>query len=133
MLSATANEGERLEVTCSLTPGSYASIGVYRLVGDKEQPIVTFFRNGTDAILSERVTSTVRRLVGSATHMVTLLDQVSCTVAGEYVCKHDNGQQHSAETKVFALPSGSSKVESIEVQIGGSQSTVRCISIVVDK
>ena len=101
MLTASANEGERLEITCSLTPGSYAAIGVHRRVGDTDQPIVSFFRNGTDAILSQRVTSTVRRLVGSETHMVTLLDQVSCSVAGEYKCKHDNGQQDTAAIIVY--------------------------------
>ena len=101
MLDASANEGERLEITCSLTPGSYAVIGVYRRAGDTEQPMVDFYRNGTDAILSQRVTSTVRRLVGSATHMVTSLDQVSCAVAGLYVCRHDNEQEDSGEVTVF--------------------------------
>ncbi|KAK3769057.1 hypothetical protein RRG08_012007 [Elysia crispata] len=133
MLDASANEGERLEITCSLTPGSYAVIGVYRRAGDTEQPMVDFYRNGTDAILSQRVTSTVRRLVGSATHMVTSLDQVSCAVAGLYVCRHDNEQEDSGEVTVFALPSSSSEVLVPTVQVGGTQGTVRCSSIVVDK
>ncbi|GFN74142.1 hypothetical protein PoB_000064800 [Plakobranchus ocellatus] len=133
MLSGTANEGSSLEVTCSLSTGSFTSIGVFRRDGDFEQPIVYFFSNGTESIVSQRVTSTMRRLDGSATHMVSVFDKVTCTVAGEYVCKHDNGQQASANITVYALPSGSSSVEVPRVFIAGSPGTVRCSSMVIDK
>ncbi|GFN74141.1 hypothetical protein PoB_000064700 [Plakobranchus ocellatus] len=129
MLSSTANEGASLEVTCSLSPGSFTSIGVFRRVGDIEQPIVYFFSNGTESIISQGVTSTIRRLVSSATHMVSVFDQVTCTVAGEYVCKHDNGQQASANITVH-VPASVVEIITSEDMIEGQETEISCTGTV---
>ena len=100
--SVQFTEGGSLDLSCSVTSGSYDTITLSKVKGDTAEVMAIFSVDGsTDVKTSEGVAS--RQEQPEVKVMTLTLSNAGCRNNGSYSCTHDNGQTATGKAIIESI------------------------------
>ena len=102
--STNFTEGNNLDLTCSLTPGSFSNVTLSKVKKDTVEVMAVFMSNGSTDVRTDHANNVNVIIEELEVTMLTLtLIKADCDDKGVYRCSHDNGQMSEDVAKIVSM------------------------------